>query len=55
MHLEPLILQNFLNGDVHSILRATSELGLEYDTKRAISDDFAVCVGDVSCFARLSI
>ena len=55
MHLEPLILQNLLNGDVRPILRASGELRLEYDTKRPVSDDFAVRVGDVPRFTGLSV
>ena len=55
MHLEPLILQHLLNRDVRSILRTTGELCLEYDAERAISDDLAVGVGNVSRLAGLSI
>ena len=55
MHLEPLILQHLLNRDVGSILRTTGELCLENNAEGAVSDDLAIGVGDVSCFAGLSI
>ena len=55
MHLVPLILQHLLNRDVGSILRTTGELCLENNTEGAVSDDLAIGVGDVSCFAGLSI
>lgn len=55
MHLEPLILQHLLNRDVRSLLRTASELCLEHNAERAVSDDLAVGVGDVSRLAGLSI
>jgi hypothetical protein len=55
VHLEPLILQHLLDRDVRSFLRPTSELCLEHNAEGAVSDDFAVGVGDVSRFSGLSI
>ena len=55
MNLEPLILEDLLNGNVGTILRTAGEFGLKYDTKGAISDDFAVSISDFPRFTGLSI
>jgi len=55
VYLEPLILQHLLNRDVRSFLRTAGKLCLENNTEGAVSDDLAVGVGDVSCFACLSV
>jgi hypothetical protein len=43
--LEALVLQDALDGGVFSARR---ELGLEDDAKGAVSDDFALSVGEIS-------
>ena len=55
MHLEPLILKHLLNRDVGSIVRTAGELCLEHYAEGAVPDDLAIGVGDVPCFAGLSI
>ena len=54
-NLEPLVLQNLLDGNFLSLLRPPHKLCLEHDTKRPIADDFAVGVGKILCLARLAI
>lgn len=41
--LEPLVLQDLLDGDV-VVLLGTNEPGLEYDTERTVANDFTVRV-----------
>ena len=52
--LEPLVLQDLLDGDVVVLLGA-NEPGLEYDTERTIANDFAVRIRYLSCFGGLAI
>lgn len=54
-HLEPLILQNFLDSNILSLFGCGNYLGLENDSKGAIADDFAMAVGYLPMIARLSI
>lgn len=43
-HLEPLILQNLLDGDILAILWCRNNPCLEDDTEGAITDDFAMAI-----------
>lgn len=52
--LEPLVLQDLLDGNIVTGFCLRDELCLEDDTEGAVSDDFAVCIGNVHCVARLS-
>jgi len=47
-YLETLVLQNPFDG---CILTAGHHLGLENDTERSISNDFALCVRDLLHFS----
>jgi len=42
--LEPLVLEDLLDGDVATLLRRANESGLEDDAKGPITEDFAICV-----------
>jgi hypothetical protein len=53
--LEPFILQDLLDGDVIPILKLGDKFGLKDDAERAVADDFAVRVRDVTSLARLAI
>lgn len=50
--LKSLVLKHFFDRDIILGPGRACEPCLEYDTKRAISDDFAVGVGDLFLFAR---
>lgn len=52
--LEPLVLQDLLDGNIVTGFCFRDELCLEDDTEGAVSDDFAVCIGNVHCVTRLS-
>ena len=54
-HLESLVLQDLLDGNILTIIRARDELCLEDDAEGAVSDDLAVGVGDVTELAGLSV
>ena len=53
--LEPLVLQDLLDGNVLLVLGGGEELGLEDDTKGAVANDLAVGVGKLPCLAGLAI
>ena len=53
--LEPFILQDLLDGDVIPILKLGDKFGLKDDAERAVADDFAVRVRDVTSVASLAI
>ena len=53
-HLEPLVLQDLLDGDV-TISWIVQQSRLEDDTKGTVSDDFAVGIGDLPLVAGLAI
>lgn len=53
-HLEPLVLQNLLDGNILAILWCGNNPCLENNTEGAITDDFAMAVGYlpmITCFA----
>ena len=54
-YLEPLVLQNLLDGDVLLLFGNTKHLCLKDDAKRAVPDDLAVGVLDVFLFAGLAV
>lgn len=54
-NLEPLVLENLLDGNIVTRFRLRDELCLEDDTEGAISDDLTVGVGDVRVLASLSV
>lgn len=54
-NLEPFVLENLLDRNICVVLWTASESGLKDDTKRTISDDFTVGVGDVPGVARFAI
>lgn len=54
-HLEPLVLQNLLDGNVIATLMFGDEFSLKDDAKRAVADDFTIRVRDVTGVARLAI
>ena len=53
-HLETLVLQHLLDGDV-TISWIVQQSRLEDDTKGTVSDDFAVGIGDLPLVAGLAI
>ena len=54
-HLESLILQDLLDGNIISVVVFGDKFGLKDDAKRAITDNFTVRVRDVTSVARLAI
>lgn len=54
-NLEPFVLQYFLDCDVIAVLAWGSKSCLKDDTKRAISDNFAIRVWKFPCFGRLAV
>ena len=54
-YLEPLVLQNLLDGDVADRVRVLEEFCLEDDAEGAIADDFAVGVDEITGLSRLAV
>jgi hypothetical protein len=54
-YLEPLVLQNLLDGNVIATLMFRDKFGLENDAERAVADDFTIGVRDVTGVTGLAI
>jgi len=54
-HLETLVLKDLLDGNILGFLWLAYQFGLKNDAERAVSDDLAVCVGDLSLFVCFAI
>ena len=52
--LEPLVLQDLLDRDI-TIGSIVKQPRLEHDTEGAVSDDFAVCVSEISLVACFTV
>lgn len=48
-------MEDLLDGDVATLLRPANKSGLEDDAKGSITDDFAICVGNVFLVTGLAI
>ena len=53
--LEPLVLQDLLDGDVTDGVGVLEEFCLEDDAEGAIADDFAVGVDEITGLSRLAV
>ena len=53
--LEAFVLQDLLDGDVADGVGVLKELRLKDDTKRAIADDFAVGVDEITSVSGLAV
>lgn len=54
-NLESLILQHLLNGNVVTVLGRAYDFCLKNNTERAISNNFAVGISEVSGLARFTV
>ena len=54
-NLESLILKDLLDRNICVVIRTACEFRLEDDSERAISDDLAVRIGNVSGVTRFPI
>jgi len=52
IYLEALVLKHFLDG---GILTVANQLCLKDDAERSISDNFAVCIGELVRFSGLAL
>ena len=53
--LKAFVLQDFLDGNIANRVGILKELGLEDDTERAIADDFAVGVDEITGVSRFAV
>jgi hypothetical protein len=53
--LEPLVLQDLLDGDILSVFRLGNKLGLKDDAEGTIADNFAIRIRYVTGLAALAI
>ena len=54
-YLEPLVLQDLLDGDVTDGVGVLEEFCLEDDAEGAIADDFAVGVDEITSVSLLAV